>query len=79
MGKNIPSKIPKAPIIKKIGMGWIMKVVPRSKKVVIIVVDNIKTSSWLISIILLEMRLPKNSPVKIIVKIQAEISGFKPM
>jgi len=56
-----------------------MKVIPRIRKVVIMVVNNTKTSGWFLSIILLEMRLRKNTPLKFILIIQIEISGFKPM
>jgi len=59
-------------------MGWAMKVIPRTKKVVIMVDDNTKISGWFLSMILLEMILPTNIPIKIILVIQAEISGFKP-
>ncbi|GAJ15704.1 unnamed protein product [marine sediment metagenome] len=78
-GKYIPCRIPKIPTSKTIIMGWVIKVIAIIIKAGLIVADNAKISEEVLSIILLEIKLPKNSPVKFIAIIQAEISGFKPI
>ncbi len=59
--------------------GWIMIVILIMRKAIQIVVNNINISVWFWSIILLEIRLPRNIPLEYILIIQAEISGFKPI
>ena len=48
-------------------------------KIAVKVTDSAKISDEFLSIILLEIKMPRNYPIKFTVIIQVEISDFKPI